>query len=98
MYYFLILFLFFFFLNDPPPPELYPLPLHDALPISPTRPRTSPSRARCPPQCPKRLRRGAREQPRRNPPLLVLDAALRPNLRSIDRLRPGAAQIGRAHV
>src|SRR3712207_7389852 len=26
-------FLFFFFLNDPAPPEIYPLPLHDALPI-----------------------------------------------------------------
>src|SRR5256885_14285765 len=25
---------FFFFLNDPAPPEFYPLPLHDALPIS----------------------------------------------------------------
>src|SRR2546430_4824551 len=25
----------FFFLNDPPTPEIYPLPLHDALPISP---------------------------------------------------------------
>src|SRR3989441_10325413 len=24
----------FFFFNDPPPPEIYPLPLHDALPIS----------------------------------------------------------------
>src|SRR3989441_9812804 len=24
---------FFFFLNDPPPTEIYPLPLHDALPI-----------------------------------------------------------------
>src|SRR2546427_10462936 len=24
----------FFFLNDPAPPEIYPLPLHDALPIS----------------------------------------------------------------
>src|SRR5256886_11461113 len=23
----------FFFLKDPPPPEIYPLPLHDALPI-----------------------------------------------------------------
>src|SRR4026208_751155 len=23
----------FFFFNDPPPPEIYPLPLHDALPI-----------------------------------------------------------------
>src|SRR3989449_5008724 len=25
----------FFFFNDPAPPEIYPLPLHDALPISP---------------------------------------------------------------
>src|SRR5256885_4294013 len=24
---------YFFFLNDPAPPEIYPLPLHDALPI-----------------------------------------------------------------
>src|SRR2546428_10412800 len=24
----------FFFFNDPAPPEIYPLPLHDALPIS----------------------------------------------------------------
>src|SRR5256885_2312194 len=29
----LSLFFFFFFLNDPAPPEIYPLPLHDALPI-----------------------------------------------------------------
>src|SRR2546429_2451643 len=27
-------FFFFFFFNDPAPPEIYPLPLHDALPIS----------------------------------------------------------------
>src|SRR3982750_1345963 len=27
------LFFFFFFLNDTAPPEIYPLPLHDALPI-----------------------------------------------------------------
>src|SRR3989475_11759086 len=26
---------FFFFLNDTPPPEIYPLPLHAALPICP---------------------------------------------------------------
>src|SRR2546430_7291263 len=26
--------LFFFFFNDPAPPEIYPLPLHAALPIS----------------------------------------------------------------
>src|SRR5256885_14387563 len=32
--------LLFFFFNDPAPPEIYPLPLHDALPISivPTKP------------------------------------------------------------
>src|ERR1043165_10274978 len=28
-------FFFFFFLNDTAPTEIYPLPLHDALPISP---------------------------------------------------------------
>src|SRR5256714_7657597 len=27
------LYFFFFFLNDPAPPEIYPLPLHDPLPI-----------------------------------------------------------------
>src|SRR3989440_12781342 len=27
-------FFFFFFFNDPATPEIYPLPLHDALPIS----------------------------------------------------------------
>src|SRR2546429_9882432 len=29
----------FFFLNDPPPPKIYPLPLPDALPIFPYRPK-----------------------------------------------------------
>src|SRR5256885_6724672 len=28
-------FCLFFFFNDPPPPEIYPLPLHAPLPISP---------------------------------------------------------------
>src|SRR5258708_31783914 len=28
-----LLFSLFFFLNDPAPPEIYPFPLHDALPI-----------------------------------------------------------------
>src|SRR2546430_14305548 len=36
-YYFKLInyknFCFFFFLNNPPPPEIYPLPLHAALPI-----------------------------------------------------------------
>src|SRR5205814_9675625 len=30
----LLFFFFFFFFNDPAPPEIYPLSLHDALPIS----------------------------------------------------------------
>src|SRR3990167_6856110 len=35
----------FFFLNDAAPPEIYPLSLHDALPISPSCPA---GRPRCP--------------------------------------------------
>src|SRR5260221_12927093 len=44
-------FFFFFFLNDTAPPEIYPLPLHDALPIyfrkaphltQPRQPRSTP--------------------------------------------------------
>src|SRR2546421_13100182 len=31
--FFLLLSFLFFFFNDPAPPEIYPLPLHDALPI-----------------------------------------------------------------
>src|SRR5256885_13115910 len=49
----------FFFLNDPPPPEFYPLPLHDALPISPAVP---PARSeRPPPPAPRQA------HPRRTP-------------------------------
>src|ERR1051326_1072180 len=33
MLFVLSVFFFFFFLNDPATPEIYPLPLHDALPI-----------------------------------------------------------------
>src|SRR2546429_6321546 len=32
-----LLSLYFFFFNDPAPTEIYPLPLHDALPIFPLR-------------------------------------------------------------
>src|SRR5256885_11922511 len=32
-FYIIICYFFFFFLNDPAPPEIYPLPLHDPLPI-----------------------------------------------------------------
>src|SRR5260370_3132978 len=34
LYFVRVPLLLFFFLNDPPTPEIYPLPLHDALPIS----------------------------------------------------------------
>src|SRR2546427_118349 len=39
-------FLFFFFFNDPAPPEIYPLPLHAALPILDHRLRRLPDRDR----------------------------------------------------
>src|SRR5690606_40109427 len=38
---------FFFFSTAPAPPELYPLSLHDALPISQDRALARPGRARC---------------------------------------------------
>src|SRR2546422_8609952 len=44
--------LYFFFLNNTPPPEIYPLPLHAALPISPpppSPPPAGPARDRAPP-------------------------------------------------
>src|SRR3989441_11043854 len=46
---------FFFFFNDPAPPEIYPLPLHDALPIW-TRPICgcrNPRQRRRGPACPR---------------------------------------------
>src|SRR2546430_5078039 len=47
VHYMTILYNFFFF-NDTPPTEIYPLPLHDALPISRSRPSRGRSR-RTPP-------------------------------------------------
>src|ERR1035437_3699871 len=51
----LIFFFFFFFLNDAAPTEIYPLPLHDALPICheswvppPRRPATAAGRSPAP--------------------------------------------------
>src|ERR1051325_1570776 len=55
----------FFFFKDPAPPEIYPLPLHDALPIgcAPAR-RLPPDRRRksAPPLPRKRRRRGKRSE------------------------------------
>src|SRR2546425_4345136 len=62
---------FFFFFNDPAPPEIYTLPLHDALPISP---RALHAQARAPADAraapPRARRRGgrARHRLRRPPP------------------------------
>src|SRR5256885_3891092 len=42
------LFFFFFFFNDPAPTEIYPLPLHDALPIFARRGRSRPPHTRLP--------------------------------------------------
>src|SRR3954449_293336 len=52
----LFCFFFFFFLKDPAPPEIYPLPLHDALPIS-ARAASRHRRRRHPPPPPPRSRR-----------------------------------------
>src|SRR5256885_6834548 len=54
----------FFFLNDPAPTEIYPLPLHDALPIlrSSRRARRWPGTS-CPPRCPRRCARRAGPDP-----------------------------------
>src|SRR2546429_8449796 len=41
------IFFFFFFLNDPPPPDIYPLPLHAALPTSRRWPWPRPPWRRC---------------------------------------------------
>src|SRR2546421_8837633 len=43
----LLLLFFFFFFNDTATPEISPLPLHDALPICPTRPASSAPPPRC---------------------------------------------------
>src|SRR5256885_17112318 len=60
---------FFFFLNDPPPTDIYPLPLHAALPISLSasslfapRARRRPGRSggQAPPRWPGRRRTGGR--------------------------------------
>src|SRR2546430_13211658 len=55
----------FFFLNDPPTPEIYPLPLHDPLPIPARWPRatatiTSSVRASSPPRAKARDRKSTR--------------------------------------
>src|SRR5256885_9400837 len=62
--------LFLFFLNDPPPPEIYPLPLHAALPISRSRrcaaragPRPAAIRVRSAPAAPRRRPGGVSARP-----------------------------------
>src|SRR5256885_15832926 len=65
----------FFFLNDPPPTKTYPLPLHDALPISPGRRWRPPSRSRgTAPPC-GAPPRGSRRRRRAPPPPRAPDGA-----------------------
>src|SRR6202521_4832471 len=62
----LLYFFFFFFFNDPAPPEIYPLSLHDALPISTPACRCacSTTGGRAPdPSCTRRRRRRRSEEP-----------------------------------
>src|SRR5258705_13283320 len=56
--------LLFFFFNDPPPPQIYPLPLHDALPISRHAQRPQLRRHREQRRRLERDRRGRRSHPR----------------------------------
>src|SRR5256885_4938885 len=53
---------FFFFFNDPATPEIYPLSLHDALPISPLCPRQLPHRRAAPPPLQRDHGRGRRSR------------------------------------
>src|SRR2546426_9211394 len=83
--YYVQLLIFFFFLKDPPPPEIYPLPLHAALPISagrrpirrPPVPRSHPDVHARPDD--RAERRGAVSLAR---PSLPLGAGVRPRVRS----------------
>src|SRR5256886_16201642 len=94
----LLPFSFFFFFNDTPTPEIYPLPLHDALPIST-------------PSSPRRRGRDVRlmtkADPCPDPSQLIARTRVGPSRtrwRIIDRGAANAAaaeqtpQIGRAHV
>src|SRR5256886_14937274 len=85
---------YFFFLNDTAPPEIYPLPLHDALPIWRRR-RPHPPLGQGPPRRPSPHRRGLRRQPRGRGPR---DTAGRAARRRGPLLRRRRAEIGRAHV
>src|SRR2546426_9985686 len=94
-----ILFFFFFFLNDPPPPEIYPLPLHDALPIY-GDPRAQPLQREeggVPPPAADHVSAGGRQahpsEARQHRPR---EQDRRPDP-GVDPAR-GADEIGRAHV
>src|SRR2546430_14396110 len=91
---------FFFFFNDPAPPEIYPLPLHVALPISARRagaavppacrPRPAGDRAANATARARRAHAGGRRRGARVEGARGARAGARPARR--------AAQIGRAHV
>src|SRR5256885_14882208 len=92
-------FVFFFFFNDPATPEIYPLSLHDALPIwsssrRPARPEASRGRARARHRRERVADGACTHDPARAATLIEPSGMLRG--------RPGGArrivEIGRAHV
>src|SRR2546427_11972436 len=90
--------LFFFFFNDTPTPEIYPLPLHDPLPIS-RRPRRRPHRHRVLP-AQRRSDGGPAATPSAATPLSSSGAS-RVSASSgwgIQPVRSAWQEIGRAHV
>src|SRR2546430_12381542 len=80
---------FFFFFNDPATPDIYPLPLHDALPISPR-----PGRARRGAGAARRRARGAVRVQSRDPgdrPGQAAGADLRQGVHRADGAAPRVA-------
>src|SRR2546425_9883774 len=81
----------FFFFNDTATPEISPLPLHDALPISPVRGSSPLPPSRCPP----------RFRPRtfpRVPPADTLRARVERALSGVQNPREGALDAGAQRV
>src|SRR5256885_17133938 len=88
---------FFFFFNDPAPPKFYPLPLHDALPISTQRRHRSP-RPSGPERTPNRPAETAPPAVASAQPSGSARAPPSWRTRPAGRQGPGMPQIGRAHV
>src|SRR5258708_37009074 len=91
----------FFFFKDTATPEIYPLPLHDPLPIlpapTPSWPPSpaAPARSTSPPASPPRTPAHPDQRPTTSSPALTAPTARRS--RSPSRT-PSTPEIGRAHV